>query len=205
METKKYRVTVLILICVSILNVAALIINIAGLNIFGGEPRLQALIEKSETEVTEDTEDPRLMFYDREYKLFFGEWKVEKIIGQHYEPSCTMEAAEEIIGKRISYSVDSIKNDGIEVVKMPVYNYHILPVSPDKSYVEKMPTLQEIGISGNYFVYVYADYSIIDQGFDAIGNEFYIKDDTTLIMLEWDYYYELKRVSYVDNILQVHP
>lgn len=143
---------------------------------------------------------------DTEYKLFYGEWKVNKILGKHLTLSVETEIAEKILGKRITYSIDSVKNDDIEKVINPNYNYAIVPITQNKTYVEKMPSLQQLGIDGEYFVYVYV-YNTTGQGDDILGTEFYIKDDSTLVMLYNDVYYELKRISYIEDaeIKQVHP
>lgn len=137
-------------------------------------------------------------YKDTEYKMFYGEWEVSKIIGEHKTLPVDIEEAKTNIGKRITYQQDKIIYEGQEERKDPLYNYSIIPVkNPIRSYILKMPTLEEIGIKGEYFVFVWIRSPMELKGF--LGNEFYIKDDNTLIVSYYDVYYELKRISYIED------
>lgn len=152
---------------------------------------------------TNEQEYPKLE--DTEYKMFYGEWEVAEVLGRHQKEPLEMEIAEELIGNSIAFYREEILIDGIQVVKDPGYHFTIIPVIPDKKYIRYMPSLKEIGITGNYFIYVYI-YNVFDQTGDLFGAEFYIKDDQTLVMFYQEVYYELKRISYIEDaeIKQLH-
>jgi hypothetical protein len=141
---------------------------------------------------------------DSTYKLFYGTWEVTNVIGTSKlsldinNEEDTLEKAKQTIGRIITYEKNSIKNDNIEVYKNPHYKYAIIPVkNPEFEYIMYFSNVRELGLNGNYFVFVEVD--IQDYGDTTFGSNFYIKDDDTLIAFYYDVEYELKRVSYIEN------
>ncbi|MHB8131830.1 MAG: hypothetical protein ACYDEX_22890, partial [Mobilitalea sp.] len=126
------------------------------------------------------------------YKMFYGEWEIAKIVGldiRYPNYPIDMEWAKSLIGRRVSYTYESFKIDDVEILKDPVYTIVISPVMENKSYIGGMPTLEEIGITGNYFAFIYI-YNVHDFSGDLDGREFYVKDDNTLVLFERAVYYE---------------
>lgn len=106
------------------------------------------------------------------------------------------EGAERNIGKKVTYLPDTISIDNNVIIKNPRYDIAVVPViDTDRSYIEKMPTLKDLGIKGEYFVYVVVPSDRLDHLF---GEDFYVKDNETLIVSYEDVYYELKRISFYE-------
>ena len=136
---------------------------------------------------------------DTEYKLFFGEWEVSKIVGQHQTLLVDINKAKRYLGKKVLFLQEKISFDNQVKITNPKYDLAVVPIiNQDKSYIEKMPSLKEIGINGEYFIYVYVN--MYQENYSSfLGDEFYIKDDKTLVAFYNDVYYELKRVSYIED------
>ncbi|MHB8131615.1 MAG: hypothetical protein ACYDEX_21750 [Mobilitalea sp.] len=168
-------------------------------------PTKEALQPTEELQQPNDSEDREPSSFkatrDGGYKMFYGEWEVTKIVGvdiRYPNYPIDMERAESLIGRRVSYTYQSFKLEDVEMLKDPIYTIEILPVEKNKSYIGGMPTLEEIGITGNYFAFI-SIHNVNDLLGDMDGTEFYVKDDNTLILFERDVYYELKRISYIEN------
>jgi hypothetical protein len=155
-------------------------------------------VGKSNEEKAEKNDENDANSSDTQYKIFFGQWEVTKVV--YARPGMNLEKAEAYIGMKISFTRDAIKIEGQNEILKPQYSIAIIPIFNLKdSYVNKMPTLGDIGINGEYFVYVYISTDNLIEKFHVPGNEFYIKDDDTLIALFEDMYYEIKRISYIED------
>ena len=155
-------------------------------------------VGKSNEEKAEKNDENDVNSSDTQYKIFFGQWEVTKVV--YARPGMNLEKAEAYIGMKINFTRDAIKIEGQNEILKPQYSIAIIPISNLKdSYVNKMPTLGDIGINGEYFVYVYISTDNLIEKFHVPGNEFYIKDDDTLIALFEDMYYEIKRISYIED------
>lgn len=146
-------------------------------------------------ELEETVYQLKLRAIDGSYKLYFGEWKVEKILCEN-ERFGADEDAQDLMGSTFYYSVDEVKKDGVIIGNNPSYKCYIIPKNEYK-YLANMATPEELGISGDFTVYVH----ILADEIVTTGSSFYIKDDNTLILYENNAFYEMKRISYIsDNV-----
>jgi len=148
--------------------------------------------------------DPTSVFPDdaRTYKLFFGEWEIVDFVRE------TQWSSEYFIGARFSYDWDGYHYNGHSFSTRYVYN--IVPfVSATQMHVINRLTVQELGLEGNFFVYVMARLYSMETGEPICythwmgysdgyppGTHFYIKDDETLIVDINSGAYVAKRVSH---------
>ena len=195
----KKSLLIFLITVITITNIVVLIVNISTSN----NQLLSNIIHRndnSRSNITDNStqkntnNDSKSITRDFEYKMFYGEWKVTKIVGQppgrlykYYK-----EIAENFLNQTVSYTFDSIKINGIEKVKNPEYFIRLIPVTPNNAFINGWPSLDEIGITGNYFAFVRVNNADGDS-----PTTFYIKDDSTLILFENNAYYELKRLSYI--------
>ncbi|MDP4176812.1 MAG: hypothetical protein Q8900_00540 [Bacillota bacterium] len=132
-------------------------------------------------------------FRDPLYKLFYGEWKINRVLAVDEKKGSSKES-KNIIGKTIEYSYDNIKfNKNIKIDK-PIYHFILAPTEPDKTIIENLPSIKELGMQGKYFIGI----EVADNA-DIIGSQFYVKDDSTLIMFYQGTYYELTRISHTED------
>lgn len=145
-------------------------------------------------------------YCDTNYKLFFGEWKVGKIIGENQEQGAD-ENADALIGMTYFYSDGGIREgkmssigDGDYVVARQEYHYYLVPKDSDNLF-PNMPSPDELGIEGEYVIFVsviFSDNSVYSS--DAMstfkGGNFYVKDNDTLILYANNVFYEMNRISY---------
>ena len=195
----KKLLLIFVITVITIINIVVLIINISTSN----NQLLSNIIHRNDnnpSNVTDNTTQKNTnnasnsIQRDKEYKMFYGEWKVTRIVGKPNRLSLYNEEAENFINQTISYTFDSVKINGVEDVKNPQYFIRLIPVTPDNAYIYGWPSLDEIGITGSYFAYV----GTYNPG-EFLAHEFYVKDDATLIMFRNNVYYELKRLSYIEG------
>lgn len=126
---------------------------------------------------------------DTGYKIFYGEWEATQKIGENYRFGG--KDISDIIGTKLFFDGWNCNYyfNGEEVnINYPEYKITIIPLNENTTYIPYMPTLNEMGIKGNYVTI-----------FTIVGGEdtyFFIKDDETLIMFYKDTYVELKRKNY---------
>ncbi|MGG4143826.1 hypothetical protein ABEW34_11880 [Paenibacillus algorifonticola] len=148
----------------------------------------------------ESTETGAPQFNDTAYKLFYGEWEISKVAGTDERFPPDLDVVQQEVGKKIIYSEDKVILDGKEIIENPNYSIAIIPVrDPRRQYIAYMPPLNEIGINGDYFVFVHVLNSVGNYVTD-IGTMFYIKDDNTLIMYDdGGTYFEMKRIAHIKD------
>ena len=161
---------------------------------------LQTVVNEQDDQIKELQENAgkdKRKILDTNYKLFFGEWIVTKIVGED-ERCGKGENAESMLGTVFYYDYDVIKQNGEIISNNPMYKYFVLPKS-NREFLYPMPTAFELGIEGEFHLYVetYTEDVFIE------GTSFYVKDDNTLVLFSEreKAFYEMKRKSYIrENI-----
>ena len=128
---------------------------------------------------------------DHGYKMLYGKWKVENKVGESYR--LEIQDISDSIGKMFMFSREKVNlyYHGQEIdIEFPEYDIVIIPLDDQTAYFPYMPTMNEIGINGNYATI----FSI--KGYDTY---FILKDDESLIMFYKDAYLELKRIEHEDG------
>jgi len=156
------------------------------------------LQQEQQSPIQQQLEIPK--FNDPAYKLFFGEWKIRKVVGTNERFPDDPDAVQGEIGKKIIYLENKVILDGKVIIENPNYSIAIIPVhDPHMQYIEYMPPLDEIGIKGDYFVFV----DVLDNSGNYvtdIGTLFYIKDDNTLIIFnDGGTYFEMTRIAHIKD------
>lgn len=136
-------------------------------------------------------------FIDKSYRIFYGEWIVKEICGEH-ERLGKQEDADELIGTKIYFDMKEIRINNVNAIDNPEYSITILPSTID-CYIPYMPSHKDLGIEGEYFTFV-SVYTGVASNPLLIAASFYIKDDRTLILESSEAYYTLERVSYISDV-----
>lgn len=137
------------------------------------------------------------------YKLFYGTWEITDVVMQHRNQGD--KGYEDILGMQVTYLPEMYGFGGIVKVNNPNYLMSIVPLN-GHSFVSDMPV--EPFVNDDWFIFV----QIVDKpsgdgvitgreyGYEPyIGSEFFIKDDNTLYCLDYNCYYEMKRISYISD------
>lgn len=133
------------------------------------------------------------------YKLFFGEWEIKRVIGYNNKLGETLPEFSSNIGKKIFYGNDKIECDNLSLDNF-LYSYTILPNEKNECYFYNTLTNEQLGVSGKYYVFVHVETFIKELGYDStafIGDEFFINDDNTLILVKYGVFYLAERVSHI--------
>ena len=81
----------------------------------------------------------------------------------HGLPIDVSNAADMHIGDRITYTKEQVLYNGKIITATSRYDYTVLPVISENSYIEKMPSIKEIGIKGKYYYeYIRGSMALID-------------------------------------------
>ena len=135
---------IFIITVITIINIVVFIVNISTSN----NQLLSNIIHRNDnnpSNVTDNTTQKNTnnasnsIERDKEYKMFYGEWKVTRIVGKPNRLSLYNEEAENFINQTISYTFDSVKINGVEDVKNPQYFIRLIPVTPDNAYIYGWP------------------------------------------------------------------
>ena len=159
--------------------------------------------ENAETQILSNTEGNRVEnesaekdpFIDKSYKLFYGEWEITEIYAEHERLGAQWDA-EELIGTKIYMDYEKIEINGKTEVIDPEYRISILPTSIEY-YIPYMPTLEELGIQGDYFIHVRVSLEITPP---LWGLHFHVKDDNTLYLFYNDACYKVERTKHIPNV-----
>lgn len=132
------------------------------------------------------------------YKIFYGEWEIVDYIVLTKQTANFMN----VIGDRFAYDQGGFYYDGYHYDAK--YTYNIVPVFSEKQrHVVPNIDIQDLGLNGEYFVYVVALYFSEEHGnwraIDEPGSSFYIKDDDTLIVDVFGGAFSAKRLKHIDN------
>lgn len=145
---------------------------------------LQGIDTSSKTEIQKNNTDDG-------YKLLYGEWLVEKKIGESYR--LDIEDVSDVIGKTFVFfrqkAVLFCFNKATEV-DYPEYKITIIPLDKRTTYFPYMPTLNELGIVGSYVTIISV------KGYDVY---FILKDDQSVIMFYKNAYLELQRIKHIEG------
>ncbi|TCK93198.1 hypothetical protein EDC19_1387 [Natranaerovirga hydrolytica] len=136
-------------------------------------------------------------FIDKSYKIYYGEWQIKEMCGEH-ERLGAHEDADELIGTKIYFNYDKVMINDELAITNPKYRISILPSSIDY-YTPYMPSHKEFGIVGNYFTYV-SVYTGGESNPLLISAGFYVKDDETLLLESNDAYYRVERIGYIPDV-----
>lgn len=144
--------------------------------------------DSSPSDNRNDTATPK--YIDADYKLFFGEWKIEKIIASgRGGPD---ENAEELIDRTLKYDYNLFCNDSSIISEEPYYRIGLLPTDIPP-YIRFFPTFKELGIAGPYVAIV----TVKVDDLDSFGGYFFVKDDSTILLVERNAIYEVNRTAYL--------
>lgn len=164
--------------------------------LFNNISDLQNTIYDRENEIKQLKEDEEIlkkMYSDTNYKLFFGEWVVTKILAENYRFGAK-ENAEDLIGTIFYYDFNQIKRNDEITSDMPIYHYYVIPKN-NKRFLQYMPLPSELGIEGEFSLFVETK----TKNVFIEGISFYVKDDETLILYQNGVFYEMKRKSYKEE------
>jgi hypothetical protein len=138
--------------------------------------------------------------YSSTYKLFYGEWEITEVIGYNHNYGKSFSGADKIVGTRVSYDREKILANGLTVNNFK-YSYTINPNIKDMCYFNNTLTNQELGIKGEYYVFIHVETYIpgVNLGISFVGDEFFILDDNRLILVKNNVFYLAERLSYIEN------
>ena len=137
---------------------------------------------------------------DTSYKLFYGTWRVSKLISQHLRLNGD-EGYEQFLGRIVEYGSDYYISDG-EKVDNPNYQFSIIPISNESSFFfPEQASVTGLLPDAQFFVFVQiVGMSYLDSNSEEyIGMEFLIKDNNTMYIFNKNCLYELTRVSFMDD------
>lgn len=144
----------------------------------------QGIDHIAEDEVQKDNTDDG-------YKILFGEWLVERKIGESYR--LDIQDVSDVIGKTFVFSIRRVifcfNNEETEIDN-PNYKITIIPLNEQTTYFPYMPRLSELGIIGSYVTI----FSI--KGYDVF---FILKDDESVIMFYKDAFLKLRRIEHIEG------
>lgn len=131
-----------------------------------------------------------------EYLAIYGKWKVKKIITHSNQIYMKEKEIKRLIGTDVEMDEGWIKVNGRVVSTNYKAQINVIPIlSKEQVYMEGHPTLNELGINGDYFIYI----EIISGKDNEVYNEpfrkIYIKDKETIIVEEEGYYLELQKIN----------
>ncbi len=137
--------------------------------------------------------------FNNTYKMFYGKWEIKNIFGYNNKLGETLPEFSSNIGKKIFYGNDKIEYDNLSLDNF-LYSYTILPNEKNECYFYNTLTNEQLGISGEYYVFVHVETFIEELGSNSpkfIGDEFFIIDDNTLILVKDGVFYLAERVSHI--------
>ena len=130
------------------------------------------------------------------YLAIYGEWEVSKIVAHCDDVCMNKQEINKLIGTDIKIDENWVKINGKIVAKNYETKIDVIPIlSENQIYIEGYPTLNELGIKEEYFVYIEIMSCDEEEVYTEPFSKFYVKDETTLIVEEQGYYLELKKVS----------
>ena len=196
---KKYKLIFIILLCIAFSSSIT-----CGELYYYSQKKLQAL-EKEMNDTIEDFYFPGTPLYgyikDSNFKLFWGKWKVTKVMGEHvfderafewYTSFDTDNEAEKLIGTVYEFTDSNISIDTEIIAEKIMYKYYVIPkknFSSKDMFLMEYSAPEDFGLNGNFFLLVEA----ISKEQKYFCTEFYVKDNDTLILISDNIYYEMKR------------
>jgi hypothetical protein len=139
----------------------------------------------------------RMAMRDGFYKIFFGEWRIERTIAENSRFGKEA-GAEDLLGRKVCYQEDFVKNGDFVVTQAPFYSISLIPLC-DTPYISGLPNFADIGMTGEYVAIVDAYYGAPELDEANFGGFFIVKDDSTLILYERGALHEAKRLSHVQT------
>lgn len=136
-------------------------------------------------------------FYcDSNYKLFWGRWKVTKIIGENSKYGADKDA-DALIGVEYQLEEQIISISNAMYSDFPVYQYYVVAndaksVKEDIPILADMPTPENLDLSGDFVIFV----SVLSRWQQDFELNFYIKDSETLILYANNAFYEMKLIDH---------
>lgn len=146
---------------------------------------------KQEPDITQEPDIIIEADYYSSYKLFYGEWQITELI------SGSKDQFDSIVGVVMQYDYDSFSVLGESFT--PKYSLSLIPIIQDYQSYTSRTSVQEMGIKGDFFVYIRiydkAQQKIISQP----GSTFYVRDDNSLIISFQSVTAIAKRVGYIED------
>ncbi len=193
MKKKKYIITLILIMFISLVCSCADNININNNKVLEKES-----IDSINDEIVQKESEVKPKFKNT-YKMFYGKWEIKNILGYDNKLGETLPEFNLNIGKTIFYGNDKIEYDDLTLENF-LYSYTILPNEKDNCYFYNTLTNEQLGISGEYYVFVHVETLTEELGAnspDFIGDEFFIIDDNTLVLVKNGVFYLAKRQTHI--------
>lgn len=136
-------------------------------------------------------------FYcDSNYKIFWGRWKITKIIGENIKYGADKDA-NNLIGVEYQLEEQIISVSNAIYSDFPVYQYYVvdndtISVKENIPILIDMPTPKDLGLNGDFVIFV----SVLSRWQQDFELNFYIKDSETLILYANNAFYEMKLIDH---------
>lgn len=162
------------------------------------EKLLRSMILEKDNRIVQLKENEEILkrsTIDANYKLFFGEWEVTRLLAKDTRHS-SYNSTIDLIGTVFYFDHNLIKYNDEIANKSPFYSYYVIPEA-NKNFLPSIPPPSALGIEGDFSLYIEVEEGLASFGYIS----FYVKDDTTLILFENESFYEMKRKSFIrENI-----
>lgn len=121
---------------------------------------------------------------DSSQEIFYGRWKITKVLAYGPVGTYSKDQAQSMIGKNLNYSKDNASYEN-NISKNPAYKKSVISKNDFQS--NNRISLNVIGVKTDTIQEVEVN------GLDGIGHIFYIKNNDTLILFDGGVYFELNR------------
>ena len=140
---------------------------------------------------------------DDGYKIYYGEWEITSVVGIHAKFPPSDEEVNVITGAKVIIDKNYLKfndiYDDLYCYKYKILEY-IIPILDEgisQYYAWYMPTVKELGLCGNYFVFV--KYRFTNDETEKITFEFFVKNKNELILATGNAFYLMTRITEINN------
>jgi|GEM_PF-5919365 len=139
--------------------------------------------------------NPDRLNTDRGYKIFYGTWLVGEVIGRNHR--LDDEDVSDIIGTEVEFydwkSSFSYLGAKVEIL-YPEYEITMIPLDNRTSYLQYMPSLVDMGVTGGYATIICVSGN--GRGYNLY---FIMKDDDSMIIFYKEAFLELTRITHKDG------
>lgn len=137
-----------------------------------------------------------VFYLDSNYKLFWGTWKVTKIIGENSKYGADANA-QDLIGVEYQLEEQIISVSNLKHSDFPVYQYYVVDndatsVKENIPILTEMPSPKDLGMSGDFVIFV----NVLSNWQKEFELNFYVKDSETLILFANNAFYEMKLIDH---------
>lgn len=196
---KNFKLIFLIVLCITFFTSI-----MCGSLYYSSQRELQALEEEINSIIT-NSYFPNSPLYsytkDSNFKLFWGKWKVTKVIGECVfdNQACEWNISFEInrdpeisIGTIYEFTDSNININGEKITEKIMYDYYVIPegdFSSKDMFLMEYPEPEDLGLSGEFFLLIKA----VSKESQSYCISFFVKDSDTLILISNDVCYEMTR------------